>query len=96
MEINYTKHATQRCKQRNLPPEVLDLVVSLGDEFRAGGDTCIRAITSKLMKSELIDELKAKDIPVKQKWCDAYLVMTSSGKVITVGYRNKRLKNRRN
>ena len=92
--MKYSKHATKRCRQRALPNEVVDLLMSLGDEFRSRRGARIKTLVSKYAKREFIQELKSKGIRRKENWCDAYLVVGSCGTIITAGYRYKKLHNR--
>ena len=91
--MEYSNHASKRCRQRALPSEVLELVMEFGDEFKSRKGSRIKALVSKFSRNEFFQELKLRGIRRKEKWCDAYLVIGSGGKVITAGYRYKKLIN---
>ena len=91
--MRYSEHASKRCCQRALPEDVLDLVMALGDEFKSRRGTRIKALVSNLARNEFLQELESKGIRPREKWCEAYLVLSPCGKVITVGYRYKKLLN---
>jgi hypothetical protein len=91
--MQITNHASKRCRQRALPDEVLDLLMSLGNEFKSHHGSRIKAFASKFAKKEFLQELKSKGIQEKEKWCDAYIVIGPCETVITAGYRYKKLLN---
>jgi len=88
----YTTHAIDRCKQRAIPLEVVQLILSLGEGVDSGGGAKIYALLSKIEKAEFVFELKAIGMKPKEKWSNIYLVITSDQVIITAGYRRKRIK----
>lgn len=91
--MKYTHHARKRCRQRALPAEVIDLLISLGDEFRSVRRGRIKAFVNKFTRKEFLQEIKNRGLRLRENWCDAYLVVSPSGAVITAGYRYKKIHN---
>jgi hypothetical protein len=91
--MKYTAHANKRSRQRALPSEVIDLLMSFGDEYRSTRGTRIKALASKFARNEFSQELKFRGIRIKENWSDAYLVIGSCGTIITAGYRYRKLQN---
>jgi len=96
MEIEYSEHARKRRRHRALPEAAVDLVMSIGDEFKSHHGTRIKALVSKLARNEFRQELKLRGLRPKDKWCNVYAVIDPCGKLITIGYRHKKLFNHLN
>ena len=96
MEVDYSEHARKRSRQRALPKAAVDLVMSIGDEFKSSHGTRIKALVSKLARNEFRQELELRGLRPKDKWSNVYLVVDPCGKLITIGYRYKKLFNHLN
>lgn len=88
----YSRHATERCRQRQIPEAVVDLVMTMGEEFAAGEGCQICALRSKQSKKEFAEEVKVLGFRPQANWPNTYLILSPENVVITAGYRNKRIK----
>lgn len=88
----YTRHAVERCGQRAIPEIVVELILSIGEEFDAGKGTRICALSSNTDKAEFISELKDIGLKRAEKWTKVYLVISPEKVLITAGYRYKRIR----
>lgn len=90
--MKLSKHAERRCDQRALPKKVIELVFTLGDEFRAGGGNRIITPRSKFSRKEFFNELENLGIGHRSGWENAYVVVDEANQIITAGHRTKRVK----
>ena len=91
MNIQLTKHATNRQQQRGIPPLIMDWLTSFGttshDHHGAEilfFDKRSRKALAKAVGEEVVSRLS--DL------LDTYAVVSDGGAIITVGHRFKRVK----
>ena len=91
MNIAYsTEHATARLRQRGIPTELLDLLVSYGEESYDGHGARIIGFsrrTRRRLRQEIGDKLYAR----WESRLNVYAVVAANEALITVGHRLSRL-----
>lgn len=88
--MKFTKHASERQQQRSIPEIVIDLIVDFGTVERSGADASKYYFnkTSRRRVRRYAGQLS----PSLEEYLDYYVVVSDSGKVITVAPRIKRIK----
>ena len=87
----YTKHGSARARQRGIPQLILDWLIEYGRLTRKrGADVYIFDKESRRRLRCDIGSLAYKRLA---DLFDAYVVVSDDGKVITTGWRQRRLKN---
>lgn len=90
MNINYTKHAKNRCQQRAVPPVVVDWLLMFGAiEYDKHGAE-IRFFNKRSRRC-LAAEVGAQLVARMERLLNTYLVLNDE-QIITVGYRLKHIK----
>ncbi len=82
--MTLTAHARKRLQQRGIPEYFVDVLLDFGSTQKSHGGSEIvflRQHDKKLAKGTL------SDVKIFQRLRNAYLILSSSGKVITAGYR---------
>jgi hypothetical protein len=91
MDIAYsTEHATSRLRQRGIPTELLDLLMSYGDESHDGHGARVIGFsrrTRRRLRQEIGDKLYAR----WESRLNVYAVVAANESLITVGHRLSRL-----
>lgn len=90
--ISCSTHASVRMQQRCVPRSVVNLLLAYGEEARtANGFICyFNKRSRQCMKRNLPPAASSK---IDRYW-NCYLVENDDGKLITVGYRYKRIRHR--
>ena len=85
-----TKHARIRSQQRAIPQLMIDLLLQLGSTEKAvGGAT--KVFFNKASRRRM-QAYAGHIAPLLEEHLDLYAVVGSDSQVITVGYRNERIK----
>lgn len=84
-------HASRRLQQRAIHPLMVDLLYRYGRKHHQNGSTVLFLDSRARKKARrALEEVERRF----EKLCDAYLVESDDGgTVITIGHRNKRLRN---
>lgn len=88
--MNLTMHARERCRQRAIPPMVVELLIRFGRRERAG-DGLAKVYLDKAARRQI----KAYAGPlssVLDKHLDVYLVVNPDDRVVTAAHRLERFK----
>lgn len=85
-----TKHAITRTQQRGIPPLILEWLEGYGARTRAGIGTELLWF-NKCSRKRLQREVGSQVIDRMGDLLDAYLVLADDGRVVTVGWRTKRI-----
>jgi len=86
----YTQHAMIRCQQRALTPEVVDTILTYGEQMRhQGADIYFMDHRSRARAASAVGTRKFRKI---EKRLNSYVVVSDDGRVITAARRIKRLK----
>jgi hypothetical protein len=88
--MKLTKHASMRMQQRHMPPLIIDLLQHYGQTRHQDGATVV--FFDQKGKQRARQELE-QTLARFDKLDDSYLVEANdSGHVVTIGYRDERLK----
>lgn len=86
-DLRLTEHARARMRQRAIPPAVVEALFDFGcEEHDHHGGTILyfnKAARRRLERERLDRTL--------ERYLDAYAVVATTGKVITVGHRDRRI-----
>lgn len=94
MQLAYsTQHATARMRQRGIPMELLDLLVSYGEEWHDGHGSTVMAF-SKRARRRLVKDLGPKQFARWESRLNVYAVVSSDGGLITAGHRLRHFRSR--
>ena len=89
--VALTRHAEERARDRAVPPIVLDWLLSYGQRMPAGdGAECL--FFDKNSRRKLQQNLGGWAYMKLESKFDAYAILASDGEVITLGYRNKKIR----
>ncbi len=91
--MNYTNHGAKRCQQRAIPDFIVKLILDIGDQFNGGRGLRIVMARSRTTKREMKNELKSSGLSLQKGWERTYIVVDENDKIVTAGYRTKRIKN---
>ena len=87
-----TNHAKNRAQQRSIPPIVHRWLSDFGDEIY-DGNGCIKVFFSLKSKKHMEHKLGRHFVGENKKYLSAYRIESSStGSVITCGWKTKRFK----
>ena len=78
-----TFHATQRSAQRSIPPEIIDLILTLGDETKQPGKA-IKLELNKKISNRVVKNLKDAIKMIEKAQKKAVITNTEGTKIITV------------
>lgn len=84
-------HAQRRMQQRAIPPCLIDWLFDYGTSAHDHHGAQIRYF-DRAAKRRLADVLPAQQLAQFDQKLNAYLVESTDGTVITMGYRNKRVR----
>jgi hypothetical protein len=84
-------HAQRRMQQRAIPPCLIDWLFEFGAEAYDHHGAQIRYF-DRAAKRRLAEGVPAQEIAQFDQKLNAYLVESTDGTVITLAYRNKRLR----
>lgn len=87
-----SRHASVRLQQRSIPPTVVDWLLKYGSSVRQDGAEII--IFDRAAKKRLAREMGRALVPRLGKMLDAYVVISNDGRVVTAGYRRRRIRRR--
>ncbi|SMD14960.1 hypothetical protein SAMN02746065_1614 [Desulfocicer vacuolatum DSM 3385] len=88
--LHLTKHATQRIQHRAIPEKIINWLLEFGHRVNQTGKHQIYHFHRRDRK-KIIDKLNEKEGRLFNKKRYAYLVLANENRLITAGYRNKRL-----
>jgi hypothetical protein len=86
----FTKHATTRAVQRNVPPLVVELLLSYGLVARSSGAE--RIALDKRGRKRLARDIGSAAYEALRPLLDTYVILSDDGPVITVARRTKRFR----
>jgi hypothetical protein len=89
-----SQHAELRMKQRGISPEIIDLLISIGDVRAAPGGALIRFFSKRskrLIRAEYGDRFVAKN---HEKFTSYLIESTNQDEIITVGKLYKKPRNK--
>ena len=90
--LAYTKHAETRCQQRGISKEVINLILDYGSTKHDHHGGVVHYLDNKVKNSFIKSDFKFKGGIEKLK--NVYVVTsTTSGDIITVGHRYRRIFN---
>lgn len=89
-EMNYTRHAKIRMQQRSVPPLVVEWLADYGACRYDHRGAEVHFFDKKARKA-LSREVGPQLIKQLSKYLNAYMVSDGDAKVITVGYRTKKV-----
>lgn len=84
------KHFDSRVKQRAIPPAVLDWLTCYGEEAHDHNGAVVLYF-SKRSKRILEQHLGRHFVQQNQKYLNAYMVVSTDGRLITTGWRTKKV-----
>ncbi len=94
MDLQLSRHASQRLQQRAIPGLVVSLIRDHGSVARSAEGTEVlfvdKAARRRIRQAVGGDRVYA----LLERWLDSYLVVSSDGGVITAGHRHRRIKRR--
>lgn len=90
MNAVVSNHARIRCRQRGIPPLVVDLLMTYGAEARAV--RCTRYFFDKLSRRRLAKAVGKREMRRIEGMLDAMVIVGDDGTVVTAGHRNKRIR----
>ena len=85
--MRMTRHATERCRQRNLPTDILNLIQSYGAPVHS------RGALSLMLDDATIDLIAEGDLRRRQalrRYRGTYLIESAQGVVITAARQTRR------
>lgn len=86
-----TIHAEKRTQQRCIPPLIIDWLYQFGaEQYDSRG--VITRYFNKASKKQAMQKAGKPIVKALSRYMDSYLVEGNNGKIITVGYRYKRIK----
>ena len=85
-----TLHAKARSQQRAIPALIIDLLVQFGAREKAPGGAC-KAYFDKASRRR-VHNYAGPLAPHLEEHLDAYVVLTQTDDVITVGHRTERIR----
>jgi hypothetical protein len=92
--MKLTKHAAERSQQRGVPPLIVDWLEQFGEES-FDGHGCIRRYFSKASVRAMEREFGRQPVSKMDQYLRAYSIeSTASGKIVTIGYRQTRIRRR--
>jgi hypothetical protein len=91
MNLNMTRHASARQQQRGIPPLILDWLTQFGATAQSHHGAEIRFF-DKRSRKQLATVVGTEVVSRLGGLLDAYAVVSTTGTVITVGHRYKRIK----
>jgi hypothetical protein len=90
-DIQFYKHATSRHQQRSIPMDVLEYIYDFGRwDYTSHGVEI--AYLDKRGRKRFVETFSEKYSSRLGKFTHVYLILAQNGKVITVGYRYKRIR----
>lgn len=87
-----TKHSSVRMQQRSIPKIVSEWLAEFGEE-KSAGKGCMIVYFSKKSKKLMENALGKRFVQENKKYLSVYEVISSSGAIITAGWRTRRIKN---
>jgi hypothetical protein len=91
MTVEMSCHALRRSRQRSVPAFVVDLLEEFGAAERCGGAE--RLFFNRTARERLRARIVAKQEVCRiERYLNCYAVVGDNGRVVTVGWRTKRLK----
>lgn len=91
--MNITRHASQRLQQRAIPERVIDLLEEFGKSSRSPGADSI--YFDKSARRKVLARFGGpRNLRHLERWFNTYAIIGDDGRIVTVGYRTKRFKNR--
>jgi hypothetical protein len=90
--VKITKHAQKRSQQKAIPNQVIELLLTYGEEEPAGNGASICRFQSRRTKKEIRRECRLTGFKNIEKYFRAYIIVSSDNKIVTVGHRIKRVK----
>ena len=92
MKNNLTQHATGRASQRGVPPLIVEWLFAYGEEKHDGHGGVIRFFSHDSVR-RLKRDVGAQPVRQLGKYLTTYVVEgTDNGSVITLGWRDRRVK----
>ena len=91
MQLELTKHAQTRMQQRGIPQDIIEQLLGYGrmTHDHHGGQI---VWFDRASRRRLQREFGMSSYRVTEKHLDAYVVLDSEGRVLTVGHRFKRIR----
>ena len=86
-----TAHASRRMRQRGLPPLILDWLYAFGEEQHDGHGGVVLYF-NKQARRRIERSVGRNAVRRLADWLNTYAVVSSDGKVVTAGYRYRRIK----
>lgn len=85
-----TKHAEARCAERGIPPLIIDWLKRFGTHEHDKRGCCV-VWFDKRSRRMLERAVGRQIVECLQPLLDAYAVVSSSGEIVTLGWRSKRI-----
>lgn len=82
--MNLSQHAVTRCQQRNIQPELIQILALLGMEVQQKGNTYVLQLDRKCQR-ELSKKLKALLMQVQR---NVYVVVSEDDTIITAAHKH--------
>ena len=89
--LGLTRHASVRCKQRGISPEMIGLLFEFGRERHVGGGATLLSFP-KRCRERLRKSLPRNQFAAISSHLDVYAVLGDHGAVMTAGHRYHHLK----
>ena len=86
----YTRHALVRMQQRRVPANIVDLLFAYGDEVRTRHGYILYC--GKHARRRVARHHAPSSLSNLERYLSCYLIESDDGKVVTVGYRHKRIR----
>lgn len=86
--LRVTIHAGRRLRQRSIPKEAIELLMEFGTITRSHGAD--RLFFDKKSRQRFKRQMGVEVVRRRERYMNAYAVVSDSGAVITAGYRTKR------
>lgn len=88
--LHLTKHVTQRIQHRAIPEKVINWLLEFGRRVDKTGNQQIYHFHRR-DRNKIVDKLNAEERRLFNKKRYVYLVLANENRLITVGYKIKRL-----